>query len=143
MNWNGKTEDMKRRGIFRAFGALRHSYDGFVAVMRNESSFRQEAVLASMLIPIAVCMPVGILERILLVNSVLLVLLVELINSGIEATVDRVSYERHELAKIAKDCGSAAVTVSLVIWAITWSCILWPLVCRCPAAAVCSWKVWR
>lgn len=116
----------KRRGLLRAFFALRHSYDGFIATWREESAFRQETVLAAILLPSAVLLPASVLERVLLMVSVLLVLLVELLNSSIEAAIDRISLERHELSKRAKDCGSAAVTIALLICAITWGAICWP-----------------
>lgn len=118
----------KRRGLLRALFALRHSCDGFIATWRVESAFRQETVLAAILLPSAVLLPVGTLERVLLMVSVLLVLLVELLNSSIEAAIDRISLERHELSKRAKDCGSAAVTIALLICVITWGAICGPLV---------------
>src|SRR5262249_13533248 len=92
------------------------------------SAFRQEAALAAVLVPGALLMPVGAIERVMLIASVLLVLLVELLNSSIEAAVDRISLERHELSKRAKDCGSAAVTVALLICAMTWGVLCGPMV---------------
>jgi diacylglycerol kinase (ATP) len=111
----------------RALFALRHSCDGIVATLREESAFRQEAVLAVILVPAAVLMPVSAIERVLLIVSVLLVLLVELLNSSIEAAIDRISLERHELSKPAKDCGSAAVTIALLICAVTWGVLCGPI----------------
>lgn len=118
----------KRSGPLRAWFALRHSCDGIIAALRAESAFRQEAALAAILLPAAVLMPVGAIERVLLIVSVLLVLLVELLNSSIEAAIDRISLERHELSKRAKDCGSAAVTVALLICALTWGVLCGPIV---------------
>lgn len=117
----------KRRGLLRGVFALRHSWAGLVATWREESAFRQEACVAAVLLPIAAFVHVSAPERVLLAASVLLVLLVELINSSIEAAVDRISLERHELSGRAKDCGSAAVTVALVIAAMTWGVICGPL----------------
>ncbi len=120
----------KRSGPLRALFALRHSCDGVVATLREESSFRQEAMLAVILLPAALLMPVGAIERVLLIVSVLLVLLVELLNSSIEAAIDRISLERHDLSKRAKDCGSAAVTMALLICAVTWGVFCGPIVYR-------------
>jgi len=94
---------------------------------RTESAFRQEGVLAIVLIPAALFVPVTAVERVMLIASVLLVLLVELLNSAIEAVVDRISLDRHELSRRAKDCGSAAVLIALVICITTWATVLWPL----------------
>jgi diacylglycerol kinase (ATP) len=118
----------KRSGPLRALFALRHSCDGIAATLREESAFRQEVALAVVLLPTACMLPVAAVERVLLLGTVLLVLLVELINSAIEATIDRISLERHELSRRAKDCGSAAVTVSLLTCAMTWTILCWPLV---------------
>ncbi|MCC8391024.1 diacylglycerol kinase [Paraburkholderia sp. MMS20-SJTR3] len=117
----------KRSGPLRAVFALRHSWDGFIATLRAESAFRQEAALAALLVPLALWMPVDPIARVLLIASVLLVLLVELLNSALEATVDRISLERHDLSKRAKDCGSAAVTLALLICALTWGVLAAPL----------------
>src|SRR5579875_1013116 len=103
----------KRSGLLRGFFALRHSWKGLAATWREESAFRQEVCVAVVLLPVAFIVPVSSAERVLLAASVLLVLLVELINSSIEAAIDRISLERHELSGRAKDCGSAAVTVAL------------------------------
>ena len=118
----------KRSGPLRALFALRHSCDGILATLREESAFRQEAALAVILLPAALLMPVGAIERVLLIVSVLLVLLVELLNSSIEAAIDRISLERHELSKRAKDCGSAAVMIALLICAVTWGGLCGPIV---------------
>ena len=112
-----------RIGPARLFPALRYSFEGLAGVWRTEGSFRQEVVLAAILIPLACILPLGALERLALVASVLLVLLVEIINSAIEATLDRISEERHALTKHAKDAGSAAVFMSILIAAITWGTI--------------------
>lgn len=116
--------------MLRALFAFKHSYDGLRATWLSESAFRQEAALAIVLVPCACLLPVSAVERVMLIGSVLLVLLVELINSAIEAVVDRISLERHELSGRAKDCGSAAVLVALLICAMTWALLVWPLARR-------------
>ncbi|WP_206956394.1 diacylglycerol kinase [Trinickia acidisoli] len=121
------TSPRKRTGALRALFALKHSYDGLRTTFRSESAFRQETALAVLLVPSALLLPVTPVERIMLIGSVLLVLLVELLNSAIEAVVDRISLDRHELSRRAKDCGSAAVLIALVICAMTWATLLWPL----------------
>lgn len=117
----------KRTGVTRALFALKHSFDGLRVTFRSESAFRQETALAVVLVPSAMLLPVTPVERVMLIGSVLLVLLVELLNSAVEAVVDRISLDRHELSRRAKDCGSAAVLVALVICAMTWITLVWPL----------------
>ena len=117
----------KRTGATRALYALKHSYDGLRVTFRSESAFRQETALAAVLVPCALLLPVTPVERVMLIGSVLLVLLVELLNSAVEAVVDRISLDRHELSRRAKDCGSAAVLIALAICAITWVTLVWPL----------------
>ena len=113
-----------RRGLARIWAALFHSLDGSSAALRHEDAFRQEVVLALVLIPLALAMHVSGLAKALMVGSVLLVLIVELLNSAIESLTDRVSLENHELAKRAKDMGSAAVMVSLVNVPVVWGLAL-------------------
>jgi len=112
-------------GIRRIISAARNSLAGLAAALRHEDAFRQELILAAILIPLGFFFGVNGLERALLVGSVLLVLIVELLNSGIEAAIDRVSLDRHQLAKRAKDLGSAAVFISLVNVAVVWALVLW------------------
>jgi diacylglycerol kinase (ATP) len=115
-----------KRGLRRIWNAFRYSLEGFADAYRNESAFRQETWLALILVPTAFFLPVGQLAKALLVASVLQVLLVELLNSAVEAAVDRISLEDHRLAKRAKDVGSAAVFVSLSITLVVWLLVLWP-----------------
>ena len=112
-------------GLTRIWRAFFYSLDGFGNALRSESAFRQECVLALILIPLSCFLPVGWAFHSLLVASVLLVLTVELLNSSIEAVVDYISLEKHPLAKKAKDMGSAAVFVSLVSCGVVWGCALW------------------
>ena len=114
----------KNKGFTRVYKAAYYSYKGFRACFVNEAAFRQELVLALILVPLALWLPVSKMERIAMVSVVILVLIVELLNSGIEAVVDRVGYEKHELAGRAKDMGSAAVLMSLLLWAYVWGSIL-------------------
>lgn len=113
-----------RTGLRRVLNAFFYSMDGLAAAYRNEDAFRQELWLAVVLIPLALFLDVGNLGKALMVASVLLVLIVELLNSAIEATVDRISLEKHSLAKRAKDIGSAAVLISLVNVAAVWALVL-------------------
>jgi len=113
-----------KTGLRRIWNALFYSLEGFRAAWCHEDAFRQEVVLAAILVPVALVLPAGGIGKALMVGSVLLVLMVELLNSAVEATVDRISYENHELAKRAKDIGSAAVFVSLVNVPVTWALVL-------------------
>ena len=113
-----------RTGFTRLINALRYSISGFDSAFRHEEAFRQEALLAVVLIPIALFLDVGGIAKALLVSSVVAVLIVELLNSAVEAAVDRISLENHRLAKRAKDIGSAAVFLSLVNVAVVWGLVL-------------------
>ncbi len=113
-----------KTGLRRVFNALGYSVDGLRAAFACEDAFRQEVWLALLLIPLALALPVGWLGRALLIGSVILVLIVELLNSAIEAVVDRVSLENHRLAKRAKDIGSAAVLMALLNVLLMWTCTL-------------------
>ena len=109
------------RRIVNAFG---YSMSGLAAAYRNEAAFRQEVLLAAVLVPLALFLPASGAGRALMVGSVMLLLVVELLNSAVEATVDRVSLDDHSLAKRAKDIGSAAVMIALVNVPITWALVL-------------------
>lgn len=113
-----------KTGLRRIWNALGYSADGLRAAYKHEAAFRQETWLALLLVPLALWLPVGHIGKALMIGSVLLVMIVELINSAIEAIVDRVSLERHELAKRAKDVGSAAVLLSLVNVLAVWLLVL-------------------
>lgn len=111
-------------GLRRVWNALNYSMAGLRAAYACEHAFRQEVWLAAVLVPVALLLPLGGLAKAMMVGSVLVVLIVELLNSAIEAAVDRVSLENHRLAKRAKDIGSAAVLVALVNVACVWAGIL-------------------
>ena len=113
-----------RTGFRRIWNALHYSLAGLAAAYRHEDAFRQEVYLAIVLIPLALLLPATGIGHALMVGSVLLVLIVELINSAVEAMVDRISLDNHRLAKRAKDIGSAAVLVSLIYVAIIWLLVL-------------------
>jgi diacylglycerol kinase (ATP) len=104
--------------------AADYSLQGLKAAWQNERAFRQEVVLLVLIIPIALWLADGATHRVLLIGSWLLVIVVELVNSAIEAIVDRISDERHELAGRAKDLGSAAVFVSILLALLTWILVL-------------------
>lgn len=113
-----------KTGLKRVWNAFFYSLEGFGAAWKHEDAFRQESLLAMLLIPSAFFLADVPLERALMIASVLLVLIVELINSAIEATVDRISLENHQLAKRAKDIGSAAVLISLINVLVVWGLVL-------------------
>lgn len=113
-----------KTGVQRVWNALHYSLSGLRAAFTCEDAFRQEAVLAGLLIPVSFLVPVSGTGRALMIASVLLVLIVELLNSAIEAAVDRVSLDRHHLSKRAKDIGSAAVLLALINVLLVWGCVL-------------------
>lgn len=113
-----------KTGLRRVLNATRYSIEGLAAAWKHEAAFRQEAMLAVVLVPLGLWLGRTGLEKALLAGSVLAVLVVELLNSGIEAIVDRASPEIHELAKRAKDLGSAAVMVSIVATCLVWGLVL-------------------
>ncbi|MGC3962303.1 MAG: diacylglycerol kinase [Rhodocyclaceae bacterium] len=112
-----------KTGVVRIWNAFHYSLDGLRAAFKHEDAFRQEVLLAIVLIPIAVFSARSGPEKAALIASVLLVLIVELVNSAVEATVDRISLEHHRLAKRAKDIGSASVLLTLLNLAVVWGFI--------------------
>lgn len=115
------------RGLKRIWLATGHSLQGFSFAIREESAFRQELFLALLMLPWVWVFNFSLVERALLVASVILVLIVELINSGIEAAIDRISFEAHSLSKRAKDYGSAAVLLCLLLCGYTWLSLFIPV----------------
>ncbi|MGC4029824.1 MAG: diacylglycerol kinase [Steroidobacteraceae bacterium] len=107
--------------IFRAYGA---SSRGLAGAFREEAAFRQELALSLVVIPLGLWLGRGGVEKALLVAPMLLILVIELVNSAIEATVDRVGFEHHELSGLAKDLGSAAVLLGFVLLAAVWLLVL-------------------
>lgn len=113
-----------KKGVSRLINAFGYSCAGLAAAWRGEAAFRQELALLAVAVPLALFLGKNGVDRALLVGSVLLVPVVELLNSAIEAVVDKASPERHELAKRAKDMGSAAVLFALIAAAAVWACVL-------------------
>ena len=118
------TDRFKPRGATRLIRALGASVRGLRGAFREEAAFRQELAFALIVIPLALWLGHSGIERALLIGPVVLILVVELINSAIEATVDRIGFERHVLAGLAKDIGSAAVLMSFVLLGAVWLLVL-------------------
>ena len=110
----------KQTGFIRLIYATKYSWLGLCAAWRSEAAFRQELVAFLILFPIALFLPVTGLEKLLLIGSVVAVIVIELLNSAIEAVVDRIGLEKHELSGQAKDMGSAAVLLTLIMAILTW-----------------------
>ena len=117
-------EDKSRGGLKRIWNAMFYSFEGIASSLKHESAFRQECILACILIPTAIFLPVGLLGKALMIGSVFLVLIVELCNSALEWTVDYISQETHPFAKRAKDMGSGAVFFALLNVLIMWSLVI-------------------
>ncbi|OEE76198.1 diacylglycerol kinase [Vibrio ordalii] len=115
-----------RTGIKRLFYATGYSIQGLKAAWLNEAAIRQETVTSILLITITFFLPVTKIEQIMMIGCLVLVVIVELMNSAVEAVVDRVGNEWHELSGRAKDIGSAAVLIALIFSAFVWAFILWP-----------------
>jgi diacylglycerol kinase (ATP) len=121
------SEFKSKSGVKRIFAAFFNSVAGFRIAWKSEHAFRQELMAAIPAAVIALLLPLSALEKLALIGVLILVLIVELINSAIEAVVDRISFERHPLSKNAKDLGSAAVFLALTLAAMTWAVIVLPL----------------
>jgi diacylglycerol kinase (ATP) len=113
-----------RSGLLRIWRALFYSLAGLRSAWSAETAFRQEVALATVLIPIALLVPASLTQKAMLVGAVMLVLITELLNSAVESAVDRISLEKHALAKRAKDIGSAAVFVALLNLGLVWTLVL-------------------
>lgn len=114
----------KNTGCKRVVKALFYSFDGLGSTLKYEAAFRQEALLAAVLIPLSFLMRVSLVEHLILVGSIVLVLIVELLNSAVEAVVDDISPQNRPLAKRAKDMGSAAVLLSLLNCFVCWVSVI-------------------
>lgn len=126
----GESPFKSHGGVRRVWNALRYSVRGLGSAWRLESAFRQELALATLLLPLALLLPLEPVPRLALIASVILVLIVELLNSGIEAAVDRISLDVHRLAGRAKDYGSAAVLLALGLCGLTWALLAGPVIWR-------------
>jgi diacylglycerol kinase (ATP) len=115
------------RGLTRAWHAAKNSWCGLVYAFIEESAFRQELTLFALLTPIATLLPITLVEKALLISSLMMVLVIELLNSSVEAAIDRISFEHHDLSKRAKDFGSAAVMLALLVSALLWAAVCIPL----------------
>ena len=116
--YKGKT------GIRRLVNAFGYSIAGTLAAFKHEDAFRQEVILSAILTPVAIYYGEAAIDQALMISSLLLIIIVELLNSSIEATVDRISVKHHKLAKRAKDIGSAAVFFSLINAVVIWVLML-------------------
>jgi diacylglycerol kinase (ATP) len=112
------------KGLKRIYNAFFFSMQGFRACFRTEEAFRQEVYLAALMIPLGLWIGDSAVERILLVGSVVLVMTVEMLNTAVERAIDRISFDKHELSKEAKDMGSAAVFMMLALTGFVWGSIL-------------------
>jgi diacylglycerol kinase (ATP) len=123
---DGASSEFKSKGgLKRIVSAFRYSIEGFRTAWRHEHAFRQELMVAVPATVVALMLPISAFQKLALIVVLCLVLLVELINAAIEAVVDRVSLERHPLSKAAKDLGSAAVAMAILIAAATWGVVLY------------------
>jgi len=119
--------DSENTGLKRVLKATVYSWQGFRAAFYHEAAFRQELVLAVILIPVAIWLADNVMQMALMISSVILVLITEILNSAIEAVVDRFGGEHHELSGRAKDMGSAAVFLALVYLLLIWNLMLWQI----------------
>jgi diacylglycerol kinase (ATP) len=115
---------MIKKGIIRLVKATIYSFEGFKSAFISEAAFRQELLLFIVCVPITFMLDVSNLERALMMSSVFLVLIIEIINTAFEATIERISNERHALSKKVKDLGSSAIFLSFINAAIIWAIIL-------------------
>ena len=118
------SEFKSKSGLKRIFSAFFYSMDGLKSAWRHEHAFRQELVLFIVATAVALALRISAFEKLVLIAVMVLILIVELINSAIEAVVDRISLERHPLSKNAKDFGSAAVLLACLLAAATWAVVL-------------------
>ena len=124
MSGSRPTDRPKPTGFIRLLRAFGNSWKGFVGAYREEAAFRQELALCVVLFPLGLWLGQNGVERALLVGPIFIVLIVELLNSAVEATVDRIGLERHALSGLAKDIGSAAVFTSFALLGVVWALVL-------------------
>jgi diacylglycerol kinase (ATP) len=118
--------ELKRRSFRNFLASIRYSIDGFMAALKHEPSFREDLIFAVLLVPLAIILPVNAVSTSLMIASLILILIVELLNSAIEWVIDYLRPERHPLAKRIKDMASAAVFLSYINCIVVWSIMLWP-----------------
>lgn len=114
----------KNRGVKRLFYALIYSWQGLISALKHEEAFRQEFIAFLILTMVSCFLDVSAIERLLMIGTLVLVMIVEILNSAIETTIDRVSYDKHKLSGRAKDYGSFAVLMSILVATATWLTIL-------------------
>ena len=123
---SGNQVPPKTRGLRRVWNAFFYSLEGIGSTLKHEEAFRQEIVVGSILVPVAIVLPLDVTAKLLLIGSLFLVFIVELLNSAIEVAIDYISeYDHHFLAKRAKDMASGAVFVSLLNAGVIWAVLLW------------------
>lgn len=118
--------EVKRRSFRNFIASVRYSIDGFFAALKHEPSFREDLIFAILLVPIAIILPLNAVSTALMIASLILILIVELLNSAIEWIIDYLRPERHPLAKRIKDMASAAVFLSYINCIVVWTILLWP-----------------
>ena len=118
--------ETKRRTFRNFFSSVRYSVEGFLAALRHEPSFREDLLFAVLLVPFAIILPVNAVSTALMIASLILILIVELLNSAIEWVIDYLRPERHPLAKRIKDMASAAVFLTYINCIVIWTVMLWP-----------------
>lgn len=118
--------ELKQRNLRNFFASVRYSIDGFFAALKHEPSFREDFLFVILLVPFAIILPVNAVSTAVMISSLLLIMIVELLNSAIEWTIDYLRPEIHPLAKRVKDMASAAVFVSYINCVVVWVIILWP-----------------
>jgi diacylglycerol kinase (ATP) len=116
----------KQRSFRNFISSVRYSIDGFFAAVQHEPSFREDLIFAVLLVPFAIFMPVNAVSTALMIASLILILIVELLNSAIEWVIDYLRPERHPLAKRIKDMASAAVFLNYINCIVVWTIMLWP-----------------
>lgn len=125
-NTPSPTLEPKRRSFRNFIASVRYSIEGFFAALKHEPSFREDLIFAAILVPFAVILPVNAVSTALMIGSLILILIVELLNSAIEWVIDYIRPERHPLAKRIKDMASAAVFLSYINCIVIWVILLWP-----------------
>ena len=126
MSAPSESPDLKRRSFRNFFSSVRYSLEGFFAAMKHEPSFREDIIFAILLTPFAIILPVNAVSTAVMIGSLFIILIVELLNSAIEWTIDYVRPEQHPLAKRIKDMASAAVFLSYLNCLAIWLILLWP-----------------
>ncbi len=116
----------KQRSFRNFFDSVRYAIEGFAAAIKHEPSFREDLIFAALLLPFAIILPVNAVSTALMISSLLIIIVVELLNSAIEWTIDYIRPEIHPLAKRVKDMASAAVFISYINCIVIWLILLWP-----------------